>query len=97
MEKQKYFDDVDILTSRPEGMEYSEYKARMKAQKQVIKQYLKGEMIHLSKLYKHPEVLKHFGFSENASDAEIYVTAMKEDDKKTALLMLKGLTYVNNK
>jgi len=95
--KQKYCDDVDILTSRPEGMEYSEYKARIRAQRKVIKQYLKGEFIHVSKLYKSAEVLAHFGFKPNASDAEIYVEAMKDESKQAAMLMLKGFTYIKKK
>lgn len=96
MDKQKYFDDVDILTSRPEGMEYTEYKQRMKAQKKVIKQYLKGEFIHLSKLLPTAEVLAHFGLKPNATRAEIYITA-KTPGKESAALLLRGFTYVKKK
>jgi hypothetical protein len=89
---QKYFDDVDILTARPEGMDYDEYKARMRAQKKVIKQYLKGEMFHVSKLYPHPEILKQLGVTEGMGYNDIFMTAMKTGDANM-MLLVKGRTY----
>lgn len=92
MNKQRYFDDVDILTNRPEGMPYDEYKARMKAQKKVIKQYLKGEMIHLSKLYPHSIIMDNFKLKHNATPEEIIKTAIATGNQKM-MLLIKGLTY----
>lgn len=37
--------DYGILTNRPEGMDYKEYKAIRKYQKKAIKQYLKGTLV----------------------------------------------------
>jgi len=89
-----YFDDVDILTSRPEGMPYEEYKGRMRAQKKIIKMYLKGELIHLSKLYPHPKVLKRFGLPTDRplTPADI-IQAAQQDGNQDAILLLRGHTY----
>lgn len=91
--KKKYFDDVDILTSRPEGMDYTEYKQRMKAQNQVIKQYLKGEFIHLSKLFPSAQVLAHFGLRPDATKADIFKTAKTKGNESVGLI-IKGFTYI---
>ena len=93
MENTKYFDDLNIITARPEGMDYTEYKQRMKAQKKVIKQYLKGEIIHLSKLYKSSAVLAHFGLKPNATSRDIYLKSL-EPGNESAMLLLRGFTYV---
>lgn len=49
---------MDILTKRPEGMEFKQYKALMKVQKAVIKRKLKGNIVWLAKLYPSREVIE---------------------------------------
>lgn len=71
-----------IITARPEGMKYEDYKTYMRAQKKAIKQYLKGRLVHLSKLYPSPKVL----------------ALLKEEEyKDLAILLHKGNTYVKPK
>lgn len=92
-EKERFFDNVDIITSRPEGMSKEDYKARMKAQKKTIKQYLKGELVHLSKIYPTEDILAYFGLSRNSSTLEIFAKAREDKKFQAAMLLLKGLTY----
>lgn len=94
--KERFFDTVDIITSRPEGMTRDEYKARMKAQNKVIKQYLKGEIVHTSKLYPTKEIVAHFGLKEGFTVQDILEVAQQEG-KESVLLLLRGFTYARNK
>ena len=89
---EKYFDNYEFLLKRPEGMSTEEYREKRKAQKKVIKMYLKGQMVHLSKLYPTPEVLKHFCFTKMPSALEIYAKSL-EPGNESVMLLLKGFTY----
>lgn len=74
--------DFEILTKRPEGMEYADYKAYMRAQKRAIKKYLKGTVVHLAKLYPTPDVLRMLA---------------EEEYSELAILLTKGHTYIKPK
>lgn len=52
---------MDIITARPEGMSYEEYKMYRKAQDKAYKKYKKGRLVWLSKLYPTYEVLEELG------------------------------------
>lgn len=95
-ESDMYFNEADILTSRPKDMEYDEYKARMRAQKKIIKQYLKGEMVHLSKLYPHQAILDKFKLPHNPTKQDIIDKAVETQDS-TIILLLTGNTYRRDK
>ena len=49
---------MNIITERPEGMSYEDYKTYLKAQDKTLKQYKKGRLVWLSKLYPTQEVLQ---------------------------------------
>lgn len=95
-EKERFFDNVDVLTSRPEGMPYDEYKKRMKAQKKVIKQYLKGELIHVSKLYPSKEMLANLDLKRLPSVFEL-ASMEKHSLTESLWLFYKGKTYERSK
>lgn len=90
--KSKYFDNVDIITRRPDGMDYDEYKSLMRSQKKMIKLYLKGELTFLSKLYRAPEVMARFGLTMESTPVDIY-KASQVKGQEAAMLLLKGRTY----
>jgi len=92
----KLFDGINIITSRPEGMEWGAYKGLMKAQKKLIKKYLRGRVFHLSKLYPSQVVMQELGIPMNATKAEILV-ASQTPGKEVAILLLKGYTYEKSK
>lgn len=39
---------MELLTKRPDGMSFSEYKYKLAQQKKWLSQYLKGKIIHVS-------------------------------------------------
>lgn len=49
---------MDILNERPTGMDFDEYKAKLKLQKIIIKRKKKGNIIWLAKLHNSPEVIR---------------------------------------
>jgi len=49
---------MELITSRPEGMSYEDYKTYLKAQNKALKYYKKGKVAWLSKLYPTHEVLQ---------------------------------------
>lgn len=49
---------MDILNGRPEGMDFDEYKAKLKLQKILIKHKKKGNIVWLAKLHNSPVVVK---------------------------------------
>lgn len=92
IKENRFFDNYTFLHERPEGMSREEYKERRRAEKKVIKQYLKGELIHLSKLYPTPEMLDHFGLPVHARPSEIIMMSTVKG-KEHCMLFLKGFTY----
>lgn len=44
--KEELSENMEILTSRPEGMDYSDYKEYLKLQKKWIKNRLKGSLVY---------------------------------------------------
>ena len=82
LEPQEENRSFEIITSRPEGMPYEDYKVYRKAQKKAIKKYLKGTIVHLSKLYPTTKVLQ--------------MLAEKEYESLIPLLT-KGVTYIKPK
>lgn len=95
--EKRYFDDYGMLTNRPEGMDKDEYKIRVKAQNKVIKEYLKGKFIHISKLLPTPAVLEKLGFAKDhyPTTAEILIHS-KTKGNEMSILLLKGYTYEKN-
>ena len=71
-----------IITNRPEDMAYADYKTYMRAQKKAIKKYLRGHVVHLSKLYPTTDVLKLLSEKEYSG---------------MAILLTKGNTYIKPK
>ena len=49
---------MNTITERPEDMSYEDYKTYRKAQDKALKQYKKGRLVWLSKLYPTQEVLQ---------------------------------------
>jgi hypothetical protein len=68
-----------IITKRPESMSYEDYKIYMRAQKKAIKKYLKGTMVHLSKLYPTPKIMQ---------------LLQEKEYQEMAILLHKGRTYI---
>lgn len=50
---------MEIITSRPEGMSYQEYKTKRMINDKVLKHYLRGKIVWLSKLEPTPQVMEH--------------------------------------
>lgn len=74
--------EFNIITRKPDGMPYDDYKTYMKAQKKAIKKYLKGNLIHLSKLYPTTNVL---------------ALLAEPEYKDMVILLTKGQTYIKPK
>ena len=49
---------MELITARKEDMSYEDYKTYLKAQDKALKQYKKGRLVWLSKLYPTQEVLQ---------------------------------------
>lgn len=81
-EETKELESFEIMTRRPEGMAYEDYKTYMRAQKKAIKKYLKGRLFHLSKLHPTKEVMN---------------LLQEEEYKEMSSLLFKGRTYVKPK
>ena len=73
---------MDILNGRPEGMDFKEYKAKLKLQKILIKHKKKGKLVWLSKLHNSKEVV------EQLAEAKMIDTLGK--------LLYKGQTFIGN-
>ena len=73
---------MEIITSRPEGMDFKQYKLMQKIQKKTIKKHLKGKIVWLAKLEPTPAVLMQ----------------LQQDNMMESLgrLLSKGETFVGN-
>jgi hypothetical protein len=65
---------MDIITSRPEGMSFEDYKAIMATQKRVLDRKKKGSIVWLSKLYPSNKVLDMMEKSQLGAAASLLVT-----------------------
>lgn len=73
-----------LITERPEDMSYEDYKIYCKAQKKALKQYRKGRIVWLSKLYPTPEVMQELAKNNWLSSDSV------------GRLLEKGETFVGN-
>lgn len=64
---------MEILTKRPEGMDFEEYKVARATQGRVIDRKKKGSIVWLSKLYPSQNVLKMMEKSQLGAAASLLV------------------------
>jgi hypothetical protein len=75
---------MNIITERPKDMSYEDYRTYRKAQEKALKQYRKGKVVWLSKLYPTPEVMQELNKNNWLSSNSV------------GRLLEKGETFVGN-
>ncbi len=70
---------IELITKRPDDMDFDDYKLYMKIQKKGLKKYLKGRNVWISKLHPTPEILE---------------AVAEEEYKEFAQLLTRGATYI---
>lgn len=75
---------MKIITARPKGMPYDDYKTYLRSQSKAIKQYKRGKLIWLSKLFPTVDVMQELR-KDNWEDTE-----------SPARLLTTGETFVGD-